>query len=145
MSYDLLFRRRSARSFARCPFPMDTPSPTPGTSTIRNLVLSGLGLAVAVASLCPGAKGILLHEVYLMKYGDDPRTTHRLPAIEDDTIMRHHKTKMPGRGEKERRLAKEELEADRRHYLPWRTEDRAITREIPIVPMPELVYERRTR
>ena len=145
MSYDLLFCRKTPRDFSRCPGHMYVPSPKPGPSSFRDLVLSGIGLAVAVTSLWPMARRLLLHRHYLKEYGDDPVTTRRLPAIEDDMPMRHHKTTMPGREEKERRLAEKELEADRRHYLPWRTEDRAITREIPIVPMPELVYERRTR
>jgi hypothetical protein len=122
---------------------MDAPSPTPGTSTIRNLVLSGLGLAVTVASLCPGAKGILLHGAYLRKYGDDPRTTHRLPAIEDDTIMRNHKIKVTGKREKEQRLAKKDLEAERQYYRRLHSRDRAITQEIPVMPMYDLVQGRR--
>ena len=49
------------------------------------------------------------------------------------------KIKNTGKRQQEQKQAKRELEADRRYYRRMYTTDRAITQEVPIVPMSELI------
>ena len=49
------------------------------------------------------------------------------------------KIKNTGKRQQEQKQAERELEADRRYYRRMYTTDRAITQEVPIVPMSELI------
>ena len=100
----------------------------------------GLGIATALASSYPEIRKIRDRRRYLMEFTDDPRTTQRLPSITDATIMSHHKTKITSKQQREQKQAKQELERERQHYQRTYAKDRAITQEIPVISMYNLVH-----
>lgn len=116
------------------------PALTPNRASLRSLAIMGLGLAAALASSYPEIRE---RRRYLMEFTDDPRTTQRLPLISDATIMSHHKTKITSKQQREQKLAKQELERERQHYQRTYAKDRAITQEIPVTPMYNLIHEGR--
>jgi hypothetical protein len=93
-----------------------------------------------VAASYPEIRKIRDRRSYLREFTDDPRITQKLPAISDEMIMSHHTTKITGKRQQEQKQAGRDLEADRRYYRRMYAKDRAITHEVPIVPMAELVH-----
>ena len=57
--------------------------------------------------------------------------------------MHHHKTKPTGKQQREQKQARQELERERQHYRTMYAKDRAITQEIPVIPMYNLIHEGR--
>ena len=119
------------------------PALTPDRAGLRNLAIMGLGLATALASSYPEIRRIREHRRYLGEFTDDPRITQRLPIIPDATIMSHRKTKITSKQQREQKQAKQELERERQHYQRTYAKDRAITQEIPVIPMYNLIHEGR--
>ena len=116
------------------------PALTPDRAGLRSIAIMGLGIATALATSYPEIRRIRERRRYLMEFTDDPRTTQRLPSIPDATIMSHHKTKITSKQQREQKQAKQELERERLHYRSMYAKDRAITQEIPVIPMYNLVH-----
>ena len=140
MAYDLLLRRRIPRDFSRGGEISLLPALTPSQTGLRSIAIMGLGIATALASSYPEIRKIRERGRYLREFTDDPRITQRLPAITDETIMSHRKTKPTEKQQREQKQAKQELERERQHYRSMYAKDRAITQEIPVIPMYNLVH-----
>jgi hypothetical protein len=140
MAYDLLLRRPIARDHSRGDEICLIPALDPGRAGLRSIAIMGLGLAAALASSYPEIRRIRERRRYLGEFTDDPRDTKRLPAISDAMIMSHHKTKIANKQQREQKQAKQELERERQHYRQMYAKDRAITQEIPVIPMHNLVH-----
>ena len=140
MAYDLLLRRQISRDHSRGDEICLIPALTPDRAGLRSLAIMGLGLAAALASSYPEIRRIRERRHYLEEFTDDPRITSRLPAMSDAMIMSHHKTKIANKQQREQKQAKQELERERQHYRQMYAKDRAITQEIPVIPMHNLVH-----
>ena len=140
MAYDLLLRRQIPRDFSRGGEIALLPALSPGRACLRSIAIMGLGIASALASSYPEIRKIRERRRYLMEFTDDPRTTQRLPLISDAMIMNHHKTKITSKQQREQKQAKQELERERQYYQRTYAKDRAITQEIPVTPMYNLVH-----
>ena len=140
MAYDLLLRRQISRDFSRGGEITMLPALTPDRASLRSIAIMGLGIATALASSYPEIRKIRERRRYLMEFTDDPRTTQRLPLISDAMIMSHHKTKITSKQQREQKQAKQELERERQYYQRSYAKDRAITQEIPVIPMYNLVH-----
>ena len=140
MAYDLLLRRQISRDFSRGGEIALLPALTPGRAGLRSIAIMGLGIATALASSYPEIRKIRERRRYLMEFTDDPRTTQRLPLISDAMIMSHHKTKITSKQQREQKQAKQELERERQYYQRTYAKDRAITQEIPVIPMYNLIH-----
>ena len=138
MAYDLVFRRQIRSDFSRGTEIWAAPALTPGQASLRSLAIMALGIGATLAASYPEMRKIRERSFYLRKFTDDPRITQELPAISDMTIMR--KNKITGKRRQEQKQAERDLEADRRYYRRMYAKDRAITQEVPIVPMTELVH-----
>ena len=143
MAYDLLLRRQISRDFSRGEEIAMLPPLTPDRASLRSIAIMGLGLATALASSYPEIKRVRERRRYLGEFTDDPRITPRLPAIPEATIVNHRKTKLTGKRQLEQKQAKQELERERQHYRTMYAKDRAITQEIPVIPMYNLIHEGR--
>ena len=138
MAYDLVFHRQIRSDFSRGAEIWAGPTPTPGQASLRSLAIMALGIGTTLAASYPEMRKIRERNSYLRKFTDDPRITQELPTISDKTIMR--KTKITGKRRQEQNQAERDLEADRRHYRRMYAKDRAITQEVPVMPMTELVH-----
>ena len=143
MAYDLLLRKQISRDFSRGDEISMLPAMAPGRAGLRSIAIMGLGIATALATSYPEIRRIRERRRYLMEFTDDPRTTQRLPSIPDATIMSHRKTKITSKQQREQKQAKQELERERQHYQRTYAKDRAITQEIPVIPMYNLIHEGR--
>jgi hypothetical protein len=137
MSYDLFLRRRLPRDFSR------GDEIALERSNLHRLAIVGLGLASALAVAYPEIKRVRERKHYLREFTDDPQITQRLPAISDAMIMNHHKTKLASKKQREQKQARQDLEHERQQYRQSFSKDRAITQEIPVVPMYNLIREGR--
>ena len=140
MAYDLFLRRQIARDHSRGNEICLIPPLTPDRAGLLSLAIMGLGLAATVASSYPKIRRIQERRRYLREFTDDPRITSKLPAMSDAMIMSHHKTKFANKQQRVQKQAKQELERERQHYRQMYANDRAITQEIPVTPMYNLVH-----
>ena len=140
MAFDLVYRRQIPGDFSRGAETYVIPALTPGREGLRQIAIMALGIGSALAASYPEIRRFRDRRSYLREYTDDPRITCELPAISDVMIMSHHKTKPAGKQRRVQKQAERELEADRRYYRRMYAKDRAITQEVPIVPMSELVH-----
>jgi len=140
MAYDLLLRKQISRDFSRGDEISMLPAMAPGRAGLRSIAIMGLGIATALAASYPEIRKIRERRRYLMEFTDDPHTTQRLPLISDAMIMSHHKTKITSKQQREQKQAKQELERERQYYQRTYAKDRAITQEIPVIPMYNLIH-----
>jgi hypothetical protein len=140
MAYDLLLRRQIARDHSRGDEICLIPALAPDRAGLRRIAIMGLGIAAALASSYPKIQRGREHRHYRKEFSDDPRITQRLPITSDDTLMNYHKTKPTSKQQGKQKQAKLDLEQERQHYRQMYSKDRAITQEIPVTPMYNLVH-----
>jgi hypothetical protein len=142
MAYDILLRAPSPRDFSRGGAIAPQAPPAACRPWLLPISILGIGLEASAIAARPKIQGLVERRHYLREFDDDPRSTLRLPSI-PDAPMKHPKSRTSNKRQQEQRQSKRELEEERQRYRDMYARDRAITQEIPVIPMYNLIQGNR--